>query len=676
MKKIIPFSLLTLSTLYAANIQLHPISIKATLITEVAQNAQTSADVAQALSDSVPSVDMSRRSGIANDIFIRGQKRDNITVEVDGTKVYGACPNRMDPPVSHIVANQIDSVEVIEGPYDVTTFGTLSGGVKIQTKKPSKDLKASVNVGFGSWNYKKFGASVSGGNDLLRVEATVSTESSDQYRDGNGRTIADQIDNYVLSNPTAAGTALQPEYRDMQAYKKSSAMAKAYITTAQNQELRLSVTANRSDDVVYGNSKMDAIYDDSNIYSAEYNIDSLTSSYKNLNFLVYHSDVDHPMGTDYRISSYGANPIMTNWLTTSMDAIKIKNRFDINGYTLLIGLDASQRNWDGHYEKNHNAYYLPGSTGRKSIDNTDTKNTALFAKLNNTFGDLDISMGARVDDTSITNDSYQDNTYHSIGANILATYHINKENKVFFGIGQASRVPDARELYFLGSQGNLTGTPDLKDTTNQEIDLGYETDNDYFKLKVKGFYSKLKDYIYYNKNNTTLLAGNFVSLNAFENIDAKIYGAEISASVYATDDLTIDMGASYKCGKKDNPMQGQTDTDLADMAPLRGNIAANYEYANNSIATLEVQASDRWDTIDSDNGEQVLAGWAILNAKVKHAINKKFDITLGVNNILDKAYAQSNTYADLILITAGGGSDVMLMNEPGRYVYTNIDFKF
>ncbi len=46
--------------------------------------------------------------------------------------------------------------------------------------------------------------------------------------------------------------------------------------------------------------------------------------------------------------------------------------------------------------------------------------------------------------------------------------------------------------------------------------------------------------------------------------------------------------------------------DLADMAPLRGNIAVNYEYMNNSMATLEVQASDKWSAIDEDNGEQVL----------------------------------------------------------------------
>ncbi|MBA1433013.1 MAG: TonB-dependent receptor [Epsilonproteobacteria bacterium] len=662
MKKSITLSLLAIASLHAADIELAPIDVQSTVITEVAQNAQTSADVAAALSASVPSIDMSRRSGIANDVLIRGQKRDNISVEVDGTKVYGACPNRMDPPVSHILANQIDSIEVIEGPYDVTTYGNLSGGLKIQTKKPTKDFKAEINLGFGAWNYKKFGASASGGNDFIRVIAAVSTESSDQYHDGNGDSIAQQIDKYVATT-TLAGTTkdprLQPAYYDMPAYTKKSAMAKAFITTAKDQELRLSVTANRSDNVLYGNSKMDAIYDDSNIYSVAYNIDNISDSYKNINLEYYHSDVDHPMGTDYRMASYGTNPIKTNWLTTNVDGIKLKNKFDINNYILLIGLDGSNRKWDGHYEINHTP------NGIKSIDNAVTKNAALFAKLSKAYGVLNLSVGARVDDTSVTNDSYQDNNYHSVGANLLATYNFNKANKLFFGLGQAYRVPDARELYFLGSMGNLVGTPNLKDTRNQEVDLGYETDNDIFKFKIKTFYSKLKDYIYYHKG---------LPENNLENIDATIYGGEVSGSYYVTDDMTLDAGASYKRGKKDKALAGQTNTNLADMAPLRGNIALNYEYANNSLATLETVMSERWDTIDDDNGEQVLAGWAIVNAKVKHAVNKKFDLTVGVKNMFDITYAQSNTYADLVLVT--GGCDVMLMNEPGRYVYTNLDFKF
>jgi iron complex outermembrane receptor protein len=543
--------------------------------------------------------------------------------------------------------------------------------VKIKTKQPSKKFKSSVNVGIGSFNYKKFGASASGGNDTIRVAATISTESSDQYKDGNGDRISDQIDNYIAENPTAAGTALQAEHKDMEAYTKNSAMVKAFITTAKNQELRLSVTANRSDNILYGNSKMDAIYDDSNIYNAEYNIDAISDIVKNINFQAYHSDVDHPMGTDYRVSSQGANPVMTNWLTTDMDGLKLKSTFDVSDTSLIVGLDVSRRDWDGHYEKNHNPDYVAG--GKKSIDNAVTDNAALFVKADKMFGKLKVSVGMRYDDTSITNDTYQSNDYTAFGANILTTYNFNRDNRLFFGLGQASRVPDARELYFLGSMGNLVGTPDLDQTTNQEIDLGYALESDDFKFKVKAFYSMLSDYIYVNTTNKNPMGA---LVNAFENIDATIYGAELSASYYINDDITLDMDASYKVGQKDQAMQNQTDTDLADIAPLRGSIALNYEYANNSIAMLKVRASDRWDAIDSDNGEQELAGWTTVDAKVKHAVNKKFDLTVGVNNLLNKAYAQSNTYADLTLITAGGSSDVMLMNEPGRYIYTNLDFKF
>ena len=163
--------------------------------------------------------------------------------------------------------------------------------------------------------------------------------------------------------------------------------------------------------------------------------------------------------------------------------------------------------------------------------------------------------------------------------------------------------------------------------------------------------------------------------NAFENIDATIYGAELSGTYYINDDTTLDIGAAYKRGEKDKPLKGQTNKNLADMAPLRGKIALNYAYANHSLATIAVEGSDAWNSYDADNGEQAIAGWAVLNMKIKHAVNKKFDFTLGANNIFDVAYAKSNTYADLTLVSAGS-TQKLLLNEPGRYIYTNLDFKF
>ena len=56
----------------------------------------------------------------------------------------------------------------------------------------------------------------------------------------------------------------------MDAYTKKTVMAKLFWNITDNQELRLSYTANRSDDVLYPSSKMDALYDDSNIYNIEY----------------------------------------------------------------------------------------------------------------------------------------------------------------------------------------------------------------------------------------------------------------------------------------------------------------------------------------------------------------------------------------------------------------------
>jgi len=664
-KKIIPLSLVLITTLYAQEIELEEVSVESTLITEVAQNAQISADLAQSLSISVPSVDMNRRSAIANDVYIRGQKRDNISIEVDGTKIYGACPNRMDPPVSHILANQIDEVEVIEGPYDIETFGTMSGGLKIRTKQPTKDVKAEFNFGLGSWGYKKIGAGGSGGNDFVRFLISASYENAGQYEDGDGNTIADQIDNYASVNPAAAGTKFKSNYHEKDAYTKKSVMLKMFVSTAKNQELRLSYTGNRSDDILYGNSKMDAVYDDSNVYSISYNIDNISDIYKNINLQYYASDVDHPMATKYRMSSNMPKMDNTNQLTTEMQGLKLKTTLDLDGYKLLLGLDGSQRKWEGVYYNSTTSLPLAAADS-VSIHETTTDNRAVFAKVDKKFGNFDLTIGARYDSTDIDSIKYGSTDYGAFSSNIFASYHIDEENRVFFGIGQSSRVPDARELYFTGSKGNLSGTPNLDQTTNTQIDLGYELTSEMFSLKVKTFYSDLSDFIYIKKG---------VMVNAFENIDASIYGAEFSATYYATDDMTLDASMSYKRGKKDHALATQTDKDLADIAPLRANLALNYEYANNSIATLEFQASDRWDTIDADNGEQELSGWAIVNMKVKHKLNKNVDITLGVNNLLNKTYAINNTYVDLILITTGS-SDVMLMNEIGRYLYTNLNFKF
>jgi iron complex outermembrane receptor protein len=181
----------------------------------------------------------------------------------------------------------------------------------------------------------------------------------------------------------------------------------------------------------------------------------------------------------------------------------------------------------------------------------------------------------------------------------------------------------------------------------------------------------LKNYIYFNADKGSAPIQN----NAFENIDATIYGLEISGAYFASDEVYVDFGVAYQRGKKDQALAGQTDTDLAEIPPLKANVSLNYDYSARNTASISLLAADAWKNFDSDNGEQALSGYGVINVKVKHDVTKNFELTAGVDNITDKTYAVSNTYKDLTLLFDGSG-EVMLMNEPGRYLYVNGTYRF
>ena len=290
MKKLVYLSLACAAILNAADaeVKIDTISVESTTLQDVSGHEIKSADVAEALAKKVPSISLIRRSGIANDILLRGQKKDNINVLIDDGKICGACPNRMDPTTSHIATNNVESVEIIEGPYDVENFGTLSGTVNITTTQPKEEFHGNVNFGYGSYDYKKAAASLSGGVGAFRFLLSFSGETSGQYEDGDGNTFADQVDNFVADNPLAAGAAYQDQYRDMDAYTKLTGSAKVFVDLTDDQELRFGYMANRSDDILYANSKMDALYDDSNLYTAEYVIRDIGSISKELDFQYYY----------------------------------------------------------------------------------------------------------------------------------------------------------------------------------------------------------------------------------------------------------------------------------------------------------------------------------------------------------------------------------------------------
>jgi iron complex outermembrane recepter protein len=650
MKKLISLSLITTVVLLnASEVEtLDTISVvetaNSTIVKDISAEQLKSADLADALSKSVPSISIVRRSGIANDIILRGQKKDNINILLDDAKIYGACPNRMDPATSHVLSNNVQSVKIIEGPYDVENFGTLSGLVKVQTKEPTKDVHGEINLNAGSYGYKKASATVSGGTDRVKLLISTSTEQSDQYKDGNGDNFSQQ--------QISKGIPSTNQYIDQnkKAYEKKTLLTKGQFNINDDQEIKLSYTANRSDEVLYPTGTMDADYDDSNIYTVGYTARNLGNLSKELNLDYYYSDVDHPMSTKLR--NNGSTNYMTARYKTSIWGSKIKNSMEIADSLVTLGLDTSVRNWEGEMYRTNVA---TGATSMNStpLASTDTTNKAIFSKVEKSFGKLDLEVGTRYDYTDVdsSNEAKNDKKYVGLNANIFAIYNVDKDMKYFAGIGKSSRVPDARELY------SSTGNSDLDQTKNYEADLGFDKTIGTFNIKPKLFYSVLKDYIYN-------------SGSKFENIDAKIYGLDISGFYFMTDNLSLDYGVAYQRGKKDGDA---TDKDLAEIPPLKANLALNYEM-DKSKYTAEVIAVDRWNSYDSSAKEQELAGYALFNLKYANQLFKNFGVTLGVDNLFDKVYNSTNTYQDITY--ASVGSERVLFNDPGRYGYVNLKYSF
>ena len=130
-----------------------------------------------------PAIKLVQRSAYAIDPSFRANQYEQLNIQLDGAiKAMNACPNRMDPITTHFALNQIESVELIKGPFSMR-FGPTFGGivnlvskqipdnqgldVALQSAYQSNALAFTDQVqvswsnqkwsGLGGYNYQKYG---------------------------------------------------------------------------------------------------------------------------------------------------------------------------------------------------------------------------------------------------------------------------------------------------------------------------------------------------------------------------------------------------------------------------------------------------------------------------------------------------------------------------------------
>ncbi|MDD5211329.1 MAG: TonB-dependent receptor, partial [Sulfuricurvum sp.] len=580
-------------------------------------------DLAEMLSQTLPEITHVRNSAIGNDIILRGFRKDNLVITIDDAKVCGACPNTMDPTSMHVSSSQIKSVEVQEGPFDVTQFGSLGGNINVVTKDPEKGIHGEVSATLGSFDYRKLSTTVEGGNDKVQALVGFSRETSGQYKDGDGKTLVEQTN--LLSGDV--NQKYKTSYQDANAYERNSYWTKIVGNISDHQKLTMSYFGDRADDVLYPRYKMDAQVDDTNMFKIKYQLSNLSNFSDEVKIEAYHSKVTHIMGTDFRVGATTVNNTMVAPVDATIKGASLENTLTIAGAKVSVGFDGSVRNWNGTSGPKINP------TTTILLPNVDTKNIALYAKALKTVGNYDLSGGVRYDNTSINADqtlkpTATDKDYNSVSANILGKYNYSQNGNIFIGIGQSVRVPDAKELYWPTSAGLHDN---LNEAKNHEIDVGAEQSVRNVHIKGTAFYSDLKDYIYAYKSgaNTT-----------WKNIDASIIGFDLKIDVALNNEWRIDAGVAYQKGTKKDPSQlTQSDKDLAEIPPMKGRAALVFDNSFHYAIAEWIGASSQ--TADADNGEKEIGGYSILNLKYGTEIGHGFSLMTGINNIFNRTYAVS-----------------------------------
>lgn len=624
-------------------------------------------DVGDALSK-IDGISKIRKGGIANDVVLRGFQGGNLNLLIDGARIYGACPGHMDPSAFHIDFAEVESVQVTKGAFDIASQGSLGGVVNVVRKRPVAGFRFNPSLQLGSFG--AFNPSLTGsyGNERLEVSAGYSYRQSAPFRDGLDRRFT-EIANY------------RPQSFGDDAFRIHTGWGAVRFSPAANQSGELSYTHQDGSNTLYPYLQMDSPYDIADRLAANYEFRP-GGAVRKVRAQSYYTAVRHWMTDEKRTSSTGARDVFS--MATFAHTRVLGARTDVEfarGFT--AGFEAYQRNWDAVNSMRSQMM----NTDQNAVPNVNT--TVAGAYLDYSLSVTDrfrIGAGARLDSGAmyVRGAGVNLNLFRAYkgvdqlrnhdlnpSANARLTFGLTNSLELFAGLASTVRLPDAQERYFnqkrMGS--DWVGNPELSPTRNTETNLGLNFRRRGFFLKPLVFYSNLSDMIViHNQARRSMQPGVMNTMaRSYENVDARIYGGEITSGLSIGSRWLVSSGLALSRGAKNPaPALGIFNTNLPEMAPLKGHASLRYG-RRLWFAEVEGLAASAQRRVDLDLQELPTPGYATANIRAGiHA--GRVTVTAGIENLFDRYYL------DHLSFQRDPYRSGTRVPEPGRTVFLNLGY--
>ena len=261
-------------------------------------------------------------------------------------------------------------------------------------------------------------------------------------------------------------------------------------------------------------------------------------------------------------------------------------------------------------------------------------------------------------------------THDDVGGLLRLEHDLADGPTLFVGISRSVRPADATERYLASNNGVATkrwiGNSNLDASQHHQLDLGLTSTGAHSQVTAVLFLDQVDDFILRDRarKQPGILLGDRASI--YRNVDAELFGLEIDAWRKVSERFSLVANAGWV--HADNTTD---DRPIAQIPPLQGRVRLNFDN-DPWKAAATVRYALRQDRVDDspltgsglDMGET--PSYAVFDLLGSHALRSGIEIQIGVENVLDKLYADHLNRSNLFDV------EQIRVNEPGRTFWARI----
>jgi len=611
----------------------------------------------------IPGFTAIRNGGSNGDPVLRGMFGSRLNLLTNDGSMPGACPARMDNPLSYVSPETYDRLVVVKGPQTVLWGpGASAGTVRFERDVPRFEdpgLRAQGSLLAGSFgrNDQVLDLTAGAGSGYARLSANRS--AADDYRDGNGDTV-----------PSL--------------WKKWNADAALGWTPDADTVLEFSAGTGDGE-ARYAGRGMDGSQFKRDSYGLRFRKSGFAGALDSVEASVFHNLADHVMD-NYTLREPNPMGPMPMPMASNVERRTQGGRAAVGWkwtqWDLVAGVDEQRSR---HRQRNAmgcgNYRSLPWST------DADFANQGLFAETTWRLAPQSRWVaGARVDRAEATDERASTGMMgmpnptagvtrrETLPAGFLRFEHDLATTPLtwYAGLGHTRRMPDYWELFSpdMGPMGAANAFAGIAPERTTQFDAGLQYRSERVQAWLSAFAGRIDDYILFTYTDGGMMG----PMSSVANVDARTHGAEAGVDWVAGDAWKLGGTVAWTQGR--NRSAGGA---LPQMPPLEARLSANYDNSRWSFGAL-LRAVARQDRVAIGQGNVTgrdlgpSAGFATLALNGGYRFDASWQLTFGVDNLFDRAYAEHLNLAGSA--DFGFPADPVRINEPGRNAWMKLNYRY